>query len=146
MIPREAIVAGRNIVKDIVWGEILSVGVNEIDEDHRKLVGIFNILNHAVQEGESSEYLAATLMELINCTVWHFSHEERLMLKYRYPEMAEHQAEHRDLIKSAQDLQQELLRADKAVADEHIMFLERWLTEHILTADLRLGNFLSQKL
>jgi hemerythrin-like metal-binding protein len=135
---------GRKIVKDIVWGEILSVGVDEIDEDHRKLVGIFNILNHAVQTGESPEYLAATLEELINCTVWHFSHEERLMLKYRYPETAEHKAEHRDLIKSAQELQQELLRADKTVADEHIVFLERWLTEHILTADGRLGTYLSQ--
>ena len=144
MTAREAIVAGRNIVKDIVWGEILSVGIDEIDEDHRKLVGIFNILNHAVQEGESPEYLAAALEELINCTVWHFSHEERLMLKHRYPAMAEHKAEHRDLIQSAQELQQELLRADKAVADEHIMFLERWLTEHILTADGRLGAYLAQ--
>jgi hemerythrin len=144
MTAREAIVAGRSIVKDIVWGEILSIGVDEIDEDHRKLVGIFNILNHAVKEGESPEYLAATLVELINCTVWHFSHEERLMLKYRYPETAEHKAEHQDLIKSAQELQQELLRADQAVADEHIVFLERWLTEHILTADGRLGAYLSQ--
>jgi len=146
MTVREAFVAGRKIVKDIVWGEILSVGVNEIDEDHRKLVGIFNILNHAVQEGESPQYLAATLEELINCTVWHFSHEERLMLKHRYPEMAEHQAEHRDLIKSAKELQQELMNAEKAVAEEHIVFLERWLTEHIFTADLRLGNFLAQRL
>lgn len=133
-------------MKDIVWGAILSVGVDEIDEDHRKLIGIFNILNHAVQEGESPEYLAATLTELINCTVWHFSHEERLMLKYRYPAMAEHQAEHRELIQSAKELQQALLRADKAVADEHIVFLERWLTEHIFTADLRLGNFLVQQI
>lgn len=131
-------------MKDIVWGKILSVGVDEIDEDHRKLVGIFNILNHAVQEGESPEYLAAALEELINCTVWHFSHEERLMLKHRYPEMAEHKAEHGDLIQSAQKLQQELLNADKAVADEHIVFLERWLTEHILTADGRLGAYLAQ--
>jgi len=61
-------------VKDIVWGEILSVGVEEIDEDHRKLVNIFNILNHSVVEGASPDYLAAVLEELINCTVWHFSH------------------------------------------------------------------------
>lgn len=131
-------------MKDIVWGQILSVGVDEIDEDHRKLVGIFNILNHAVQDGESPDYLAATLEELINCTVWHFSHEERLMLKHRYPALAEHRAEHRELIDSALELQKELLQADKAVADEHIVFLERWLTEHILTADQRLGSFLSQ--
>ncbi len=132
------------MVKDIVWDEILSVGVDEIDEDHRKLVNIFNILNHSVMAEESSDYLAATLAELINCTVWHFSHEERLMLKHRYEGIEEHKAEHRELIKSAKELQQEILQADKPVVDEHIEFLERWLTEHILTADLRLGSYLSQ--
>ena len=105
-------------MKELKWGKILSVGVEEIDEDHRKLVDIFNVLNHAVAEGEAPDYLAAVLDELLNCTVWHFSHEERLMLKHRYPEMADHKAEHRDLINSAQELQQELLSADKAVADE----------------------------
>jgi hemerythrin-like metal-binding protein len=131
-------------VKDIVWGKILSVEVEEIDEDHRKLVNIFNVLNHAVRDEESAEYLAATLEELINCTVWHFSHEERLMLKHRYKETEEHKAEHRDLIQSAKELQQKLLQADKPVADEHITFLERWLTEHILTTDARLGSYLSK--
>ncbi|RLJ65179.1 bacteriohemerythrin [Sulfurisoma sediminicola] len=131
-------------MKDIVWSEILSVGVGEIDEDHRKLVNIFNILNHAVMEGESPDYLAATLEELINCTVWHFSHEERLMLKHRYPGIEEHKAEHRELIKSAEELKREILQGDKPVADEHIEFLERWLTEHIFTADMRLGSYLSR--
>ena len=131
-------------MKDIVWDEILSVGVEEIDEDHRKLVNIFNILNHSVMAEESSDYLAATLAELINCTVWHFSHEERLMLKHRYEGIEEHKAEHQELINSAKELQQEILQADKPMVDEHIEFLERWLTEHILTADLRLGSYLCQ--
>jgi hemerythrin-like metal-binding protein len=134
----------RAIVKDLVWGEILSVGVKEIDEDHRKLIHIFNILNHSVMERESPEYLAAVLEELINCTVWHFSHEERLMLKYRYKEIEEHKAQHRELIQSAKELQQEILQAEKPMVDEQIVFLERWLTEHILTADGRLGSYLSQ--
>jgi len=131
-------------MKDIVWDQILSVGVDEIDEDHRKLVNIFNILNQAVVDEESPQYLAAILAELINCTVWHFSHEERLMLKHRYDATEEHKAEHHELIKSAQELQQEILLANKPMVDEHIEFLERWLTEHILTADLRLGSHLSQ--
>lgn len=131
-------------MKDIVWGRVLSVGVDEIDEDHRKLVNIFNILKHSVMERESPDYLAAVLEELLNCTVWHFSHEERLMLKYRYEGIDEHKADHQELIKSAKELQQEILQADKPLADEHIEFLERWLTEHILTADMRLGSYLSQ--
>ena len=79
-------------MKDLAWSQILSVEVDEIDEDHRKLVNIFNILNHSVMEGESTDYLAAVLEELINCTVWHFSHEERLMLKYGYEGTEEHKA------------------------------------------------------
>ena len=133
-------------MKDIVWSHILSVEVDEIDEDHRKLVNIFNILNHAVMEGESPAYLAAVLEELINCTVWHFSHEERLMLKYGYQDMEAHKEEHRELVKGARELQQELLQADKPVAEEQIQFLERWLTEHILTTDMRLGTYLALKM
>jgi len=131
-------------VKDIVWGDILSVAVDEIDEDHRKLVSIFNILNHSVIEGESPDYLAAVLEELINCTVWHFSHEERLMLKYGYEGIEVHKAEHQELINSSKKLQKEILQADLPVSNEDIEFLEHWLVEHILTTDMRLGSYLSQ--
>lgn len=131
-------------MKDIVWSKILSVGFEEIDEDHRKLIGIFNELNRAVTQRESSDYLAATLAELINCTVWHFSHEERLMLKHHYGEIEKHKAEHRELIQAAGELQGQLLQAGQGVASEQIVFLERWLTGHILTADQRLGAFLAQ--
>jgi len=131
-------------VKDIVWGHLLSIEVDEIDDDHRKLVNIFNILNHAVMEGDSPDYLAAVLEELVNCTVWHFSHEERLMLKYGYEGTEEHKALHQELIKGAKELQEKILQADKTIADEDIEYLERWLTEHILTEDMRLGAYLSQ--
>ncbi len=131
-------------MKDIVWDHVLSVGIDEIDDDHRILVDLFNILNHSVTEGESPEYLAAVLEELINCTVWHFSHEERLMLKYSYEDMAEHKTEHQELIKSAKELQQKILEAGKLVDNQDLEFLERWLTAHILTDDMRLGTYLNE--
>ena len=131
-------------VRDLAWDSILSVGVDEIDEDHKKLITTFNILNHALSEGESREYLTAVLTELINCTVWHFSHEERLMLKYDYVEREQHKAIHQQLIKSARDLENRILQGDKTVSDEDLAYLESWLTEHILTDDLRMGNYLSQ--
>lgn len=130
-------------MKDIVWDSILSIGVDEIDEDHRKLIHIFNTLNHAIAAKDSPEYLAATLEELINCTVWHFSHEERLMLKYNYKDFQAHKTEHQELIQSAKELQQKILQSDQSFTDEHLQFLEHWLTEHILTTDGRLGTFLS---
>ena len=131
-------------MKDLVWDHVLSVGVDEVDDDHRKLVDLFNMLNHSVTEGDTPEYLASVLKELINCTAWHFSHEERLMLKYGYEGIEEHKMEHRELIKSAKELQQKILEAGKLVANKDLEFLERWLTAHILTDDMRLGSYLNE--
>ena len=133
-------------MKDLVWDHVLSVGVDEVDDDHRKLVNLFNMLNHSVTEGDDPEYLAAILEELINCTAWHFSHEERLMLKHGYEGLAEHKEEHKELVKSAKELQQKILQAGNLVATEDIEFLERWLTEHILTTDMRMGSYLAMEM
>ena len=133
-------------MKDLVVDHILSVGVDEIDDDHRKLVSLFNMLNHSITEGDAPDYLEAILKELISCTAWHFSHEERLMLKYGYEGIAEHKTEHQELIQSARELQQKILQAGNLVANEDIEFLERWLTEHILTADMRLGAYLAMEM
>ena len=100
-------------MKDLVWNSTLSVQVEEIDEDHRKLVGLFNILNHSVVEGDATDYIEAVLEELISCTVWHFRHEERLMLKYGYEGILEHKREHQELIESAKALQQKFLQEGK---------------------------------
>ena len=66
------------------------------------------------------------------------------MLKYGYEGIEEHKAMHRELIESAKEMQQNLLQAEKSVSDEDIEVLERWLTGHILTDDMRLGTYLSQ--
>jgi hemerythrin len=131
-------------MKDLAWSYVFSVGIDEIDEDHRRLIDIFNILNHSVTAGDAPAYLAAVLEELINCTVWHFSHEERLMLKYDYPGYAEHRQEHQDLIAGARELQEKILQAGQLVATQDLEFLEHWLTEHILATDMKLGSFLAE--
>ncbi|MEN8179886.1 MAG: bacteriohemerythrin [Pseudomonadota bacterium] len=129
-------------MKDLIWSNTLSVDVDEIDEDHRRLVDLLNILNHSVVEGDAKNYIEAVLEELISCTVWHFRHEERLMLKHAYEGFEEHKTEHRELIESAQALQQKFLQESELLSSEDIEFLEHWLTEHILVADMKLGSYL----
>lgn len=131
-------------MKDLVWSDALSVQVKEIDEDHHRLVDLFNLLNHAVMEGEAKAYVEALLEELISCTVWHFRHEERLMLKYDYAGRAAHQSEHQALIASVKALQQKFLEQAKPVSSEDIEFLEHWLTEHIFVADMEMGTYLAE--
>ena len=129
-------------MKNIIWDETLSVEVDEIDEDHRKLVDLFNILSHSIEEGDAKDYIDAVLEELISCTIWHFRHEERLMLLYKYEGYEEHKAEHRDLIDSVKELQKKFHKENKLLTNEDVEYLDTWLTEHILGHDMRLGFYL----
>ena len=131
-------------MKSIAWDQLLSVEVDEIDDDHRKLLNIFGLLNQSITDGESADYQSAILEELINCAIWHFSHEERLMLKYGYGEIEQHREVHQELGKSASDLQDRIRSENRPILEEDIEILDRWLTEHILTDDMRLGAYLSQ--
>ena len=131
-------------MKDLIWDDSLSVQVEEIDEDHQKLVNLFNLLNHAVEDGEADNYIDALLEELISCTIWHFTHEDRLMLKYAYEGLEEHRNEHQELVKSARELQQKSFQEGKSLQSEDIAFLENWLTGHILSADMDLGSYLGE--
>lgn len=133
-------------MRDLAWSETLSVAVDEIDEDHRRLVDLFNLFAHAVGEGEAPDYLEALLEELIACTAWHFKHEERLMLKYAYPGFEEHKQEHEELIEGVDEIRQKFPGAERRADEGDIEALERWLVEHILVTDMPLGDFLADRM
>ncbi len=130
-------------MKDLIWSDTLSIAVPEVDEDHRRLVDLFNILNHSLEDGDDAEYIEAVLEELISCTQWHFRHEERLMLKYDYTGFAEHKQEHQALMDSVRALQQKYMDEGRLLSSDDIEFLEHWLTEHILVADMEMGTYLA---
>ena len=131
-------------MKVLNWDESLGVQVEEIDEDHRRLVELFNILNRSVENGDAADYIEAVLEELLSCTIWHFRHEERLMLKHAYEGLLEHKAEHQELIESAKELQQKFVKDGRLLSSEDIEFLERWLIGHILGADMDMGSYLCE--
>lgn len=130
-------------MKELVWDKTLSVTVDEIDEDHRRLVELLNLFSRSVTEAESPEYREALLEELIACTAWHFRHEERLMLKYHYPAFAGHKNEHQELIENATAFQQKYLQDDGKMSEADFEYLEHWLTEHILVVDMKMGEWLA---
>ena len=131
-------------MKELLWDKTLSVDVPEIDQDHRRLLELFNRLGHAVEDGEPQVYIEALMAELISCTDWHFQHEERLMEKHDYPGLNEHHAEHQELINSGNALQQRLQRAGAPPSASEIAFLEHWLTGHIYGADMAMGTYLAE--
>jgi hemerythrin len=128
-------------MRELVWDQVLSVENDEIDNDHRILVNLFNLLARSVEEGEARAYVETVLEELIRCTAWHFCHEERLMLKHGYRELEEHRQEHLELMDSVRALQREILETGK-LEEREFEILEQWLTGHILAADMKFGEYL----
>ena len=68
----------------ISWKDSLNVGIVEIDEQHKKLVGLINKLFEAMANGKSSEIMKSVLGELSNYVNTHFATEEKLMKQFGY--------------------------------------------------------------
>jgi len=130
-------------VKHISWDDSLDVDIEEINDDHHKLVNLFNMLSHAVEEGDSIDYVDAILEELVTCTIWHFRHEERLMVRYRYDGMELHKSEHNNLIEGVRAMQLMLREENRLPTSEDLEYLADWLTKHIVGQDMRLGFYLA---
>ncbi len=127
------------------WDGTLTVQVDEIDEDHRRLVELYEELERAVREGESQVLTGMLAAELVSCTDCHFRHEERLMYRYGYPGLEEHRREHQELMETARRLLEERQATGESISAEDVTFLDHWLTGHILGPDMDLGNWLNER-
>ena len=78
----------------IEWNYSYSVGIDEVDEHHKKLLELIDKSYRIRLLSENKEDLSHLLYELINYAHYHFSAEERLMLNYDYPDIARHISEH----------------------------------------------------
>lgn len=129
----------------IDWSPALSVGFEEIDSDHRKLIDLVNRLSDAVSNEADMSVSGEIIEELISYTSWHFRHEERLMQNFGDPELLNHKQEHLNLLEQVSEIKQRFDNGDKGVPEEMLPFLKEWLTHHILETDMKTGHFLADK-
>ena len=128
----------------IEWRESLSIGVEEVDNQHKKLLSHFDQLLKACETGRGVDELKRLLGFLDGYVVRHFSDEEQLQQRRRYPGYAAHKLEHDSFAARLKDLKQEIDR--EGVALHHVVetnhLLLKWLLHHISTVDVQMGRFL----
>lgn len=129
----------------ITWSDKLAVGVEEIDQQHQKLVQLINGLHNHMLAGDASTIMNKVLDRIVEYTGFHFETEERLMQQYDYPDFAAHKHEHSDLVSVATDLQQKLNSGHAHITMETMHFLQDWLHHHILGSDKKLADYLNSK-
>jgi hemerythrin-like metal-binding protein len=128
----------------ISWGPALAVGVQEIDDQHKKLIDLVNQLNDAMHAGQGKEALGKVLAELVRYTVYHFGTEEKLMAKYNYEMSAPHKAEHKKLVEDVGAFKAKFDGGNAMISTEIMNFLRDWLSKHIMQTDKKFGQALNK--
>lgn len=129
----------------ITWSNMLSTGIGEQDNQHKKLIETINRLNDAMHAGKGAEVLGKVLSELVNYTVFHFGYEEKLMGEHGCVDTPTHKAEHAKFVNTVGDFKKKFDSGNAVISVEIMNFLRDWLTKHIMKTDKRLGQELVKK-
>jgi hemerythrin len=127
----------------VEWSDELSVGIEEIDAQHKILVNLINrLFDEAIVHQASPRVMEEILHELVEYTVIHFAVEESLFRIFHYPETEAHTTQHDQLKAQVLEIQQKIKQGEMTINTELLMFLKKWLEHHILYEDKLYGPFL----
>jgi len=128
---------------NVEWTEALSVGVPDLDDDHKTLIDIINRVLAAERDGGSVKW---ALGELGAYAKEHFTREEAMMSKAGYPRLDEHRETHRafnEWLKSLTVVYGSDPSAEYYLAETMREYLSSWLTDHIQEVDTDYKSYLS---
>ncbi len=128
-----------------IWKDEMSVNVEEIDQQHKKLVSMINELHKAMKEGKSKVVLGDIIKGLLDYTKVHFGTEEKYFDKFGYPESEAHIKEHNDFVKKVQEFQKQFEEGKSLLSIEILNFLKDWLYHHIMGTDKKYSKFFNDR-
>ena len=128
----------------LTWGPSYSVGVKEIDDQHKKLIEMLNKLHDAMRSGKAKEETKPILKGLISYTVTHFTAEEKYMEKAAYPELEQHQKIHKEFIDKVDVFYKDFEKGKATISISIMNFLMDWIRTHISGEDKKYTSALNE--
>jgi hemerythrin len=128
----------------ITWNDSLSVHVDEMDQQHKKLVALINELNDAMSVGKGKDVLEKIVDDLAAYTTVHFKAEERYFAQFRYPDTFNHRIEHLAFAKKVADFRDGFESGKLPLTVEVMKFLSEWLRKHIMGTDRKYSQFFNE--
>lgn len=133
----------KKLMWKIVWNDGMSVGIPEIDADHKQFIVLITELNHLISERVRPSEIHKQLEIIIEDAQRHFVREERFFDEWQYPGAKTHARIHADILKSLRKILDSFLPygleaewLDAALAFKDI------LIDHILTEDMKYAHYL----
>lgn len=133
------------LMETINWKNEFSVGVKEMDDQHKQLIAMINTLIAEQKNLTDPKTVADLLTEMTDYALVHFRAEEYLMAEYGYEQKGLQEKQHQDFIDktisfyTASDIGPNILST--ALLD----YLATWLIGHILKEDMKYKEFFISK-
>jgi hemerythrin-like metal-binding protein len=117
------------------WKAEYSVGVNEIDNQHKKFFMIINSLYETIKMGEDKESMVRILADLAAYANFHFSTEEKYFEEFKYKESEAHTVMHEEYKRKLSEFIERLQTDGLELSEDIVSFSREWLSVHILKED-----------
>lgn len=125
-------------MNEIEWDESYSVKNQEIDDQHKEWIAIFNRLHNAMLSDKKEGYEtigANALQAMLDYTEHHFALEEEYLCKINYPELVPHRRLHRDFSSQIYQYNEAILQRELILNTQIIKIIKDWLVYHIREED-----------
>jgi len=119
----------------ISWHPGLSVTIDEIDQQHKKIIFMINELSDAMINKAGDEVMGEIIDEMIRYTDVHFKTEENYFERFGYKETAKHKEEHLLFVNKVVEFYNAFKKSESKVTLELLKFLSYWLQDHIKVSD-----------
>ena len=120
------------------WNSNFEVGIEQIDNQHKELVRIINLLAANLVNGSNDVVLNKIFNSLANYADYHFKEEEEIWSKYFNNDEwhSEHDTTHSSFIEDVLKIKgnEDNKPLDDVIGDI-ISYLTHWLAYHILESD-----------
>jgi len=115
----------------------MSVGIPDLDNDHKHLFFLLNGLNRSITEGKSPIDIKKWVQLIIDDAALHFAHEEKVLIERRYPDMDVHAGIHSKILHSLQQIKANFIPYDLDSGWINAgLNIKKILIEHVINEDL----------
>jgi hemerythrin len=132
-------------MEKIVWDDSFSVGVEEMDEQHKQIIKMVNRMIELKEDKVDSEIVSDTLTKMTEYAGKHFEKEEKYMLEYNYPYYSEQKEQHKEFKKRTATFCMDAMAYKTNVPIEILTYLKDWWINHILKIDMKYKSFFNEK-
>lgn len=122
------------------WDESLSIGIKEIDEQHKHII---STLDQICRDVADSNFTAMQLL-ILNLKFYieeHFQCEENYMFYIGYPQYSEHKRSHDRLLSEIDHILAAYLRSGEIAMDDIVNLISICFFEDMKIEDLDIGKY-----